>query len=324
MKAWVNSYWIPFQRILIFWWILYFLFQQVQRFVLLSLAWEKEIPTLDIFLKTLLTGIRADLITATLAIGVAGILAGIVWTLLLSLYLIGVRKKSFVGFLPVLGWSSGLMGLLLLGILTVDLEYYAYNRQHLDFVFFEFLADLFAKSEAGPSQAALQTQGELQDNSERIPRLGAYFLMIFAVGILWKSWYQRRVGALLKAWSTAWPRVGPVIMIGLLFLASVGFHSDGWWSIQRVGISSSVYYSLAQNPVLYASSSLRRMFVSPSGDEAQDFLQGRSIEEVVEEARRLVVPVGTFPFRNLPFVRVTSETAGCPIESAGKPAGHFY
>ncbi|MER3418401.1 MAG: hypothetical protein C4343_04720, partial [Chloroflexota bacterium] len=53
--------------------------------------------------------------------------------------------------------TAGIVGVLLAGLLIIDVGYFTYNRQHLDFVFFEYLDELVqGGGDTGTSQAAQQ------------------------------------------------------------------------------------------------------------------------------------------------------------------------
>src|SRR3989442_3528004 len=128
-----------FQRVLVFWWVLFVLIQQAERLFLLPEAWSLEAPTSAILLNTLGTGLRADLIVAALAVVVAMAVALFWWlpyAILLKLRGITVRARTYCSGLMV---SSLGVAFLILGLLMVEMGYYTYNYQHLDFIFFEYV-----------------------------------------------------------------------------------------------------------------------------------------------------------------------------------------
>src|SRR5712691_11415363 len=58
----------PFARTLVFWWLLLVVIQQGQRAFLLGNALSREAPGAGLLLKTLVTGVQADFVTAGFAI----------------------------------------------------------------------------------------------------------------------------------------------------------------------------------------------------------------------------------------------------------------
>ncbi|MGH7167980.1 MAG: hypothetical protein ACREII_05560, partial [Nitrospiraceae bacterium] len=82
MKAPADSSGWSFRRTLVFWWVLFLVIQQVERLFLLPETLSMEVPAAGVLAKTLVTGLRADLITATLGAVIATILAGAIGALL--------------------------------------------------------------------------------------------------------------------------------------------------------------------------------------------------------------------------------------------------
>ena len=151
MRSW------SFRRILVFWWILFLVIQQAERLFLLPDAVAVERPAIGIVLKTLMTGFRADLIISTIAIICATAMAGIVGLILTRLRGMSRSRRPYPVLLTI---SSAVVSLPILIGLTADMGYYHHNHQHLDFVFFEYLDDLFGlHSEPGKGgvQAGQQT-----------------------------------------------------------------------------------------------------------------------------------------------------------------------
>ena len=58
-----------FSGVLLFWWILFVVLQKAERLFLLVQASFQETAATDVLVKTLMTGLRGDLIVASLAIG---------------------------------------------------------------------------------------------------------------------------------------------------------------------------------------------------------------------------------------------------------------
>ena len=66
-----------FRRTLLFWWLLFVVLQQAERLFLLRDALAVETPSAGVLARTLVTGLRGDFITATIALALAAILAGV-------------------------------------------------------------------------------------------------------------------------------------------------------------------------------------------------------------------------------------------------------
>jgi hypothetical protein len=60
----------------VFWWLLFLTIQQVERVFLLPEVMAVEVPSTGVFVKTLTTGFRADLITSSIALLVVSVPTG--------------------------------------------------------------------------------------------------------------------------------------------------------------------------------------------------------------------------------------------------------
>lgn len=302
-----------FQATLVFWWIVFLAVQQTQRLFLLIQTVSVEVPREGILMKTLVTGLRADLITATLGIGIAVGLAGILGALRMILARFrNIPKKPHL-FARVLMGTSLFVGLVLFVILTIDMGYFGFNGQHLDFVFLEYLRDMFDQSR-GQNQAALQTQAELGDSQKWIMRVVAYLTLEgLVIALLWFA-YRRRVGPALNDWTSTWPRTTSILLALTLGATATGLHPDGWWSIQRAGISSSVYYTLAQNPVLFTTGIISRSLDFQGDHVASEFSKIMPLDEAVQTSRQLIGSDENFPYPQYPWVREIQENKESQFE----------
>src|SRR5205814_940059 len=123
-------------------------------------AARREVPSPEVLGLTLLTGLRADLVTASF-----GMLAALALALLVAA-LVALRASSRAGSVLVraLGVAAASLTVVYVAILTVDMGYYLYSGQRLDAVFMEYVADLFGQGRQGEirgSQVAAQTAAEL-------------------------------------------------------------------------------------------------------------------------------------------------------------------
>lgn len=303
-----------FRRSLVFWWIFLLLIQQTERLFLLPEALAREVPPGSVLAKTLLTGLRADFITATIGVILAGLLAGAfgyLWSAVSSWR--GVR----VGFGTVLRrgihCTSGFIGALILILLTVDMGYYHYNQQHLDFVFFEYVDDLIVQAfetGIGSSQAAQQTNAEVRDTQKWGFRLAGFFLAQGVVMLGWWIWFRRALGPAMSRWTLGAPGQTNAMLVFGLAIGVVGFHPQGPYAVRTVQISHAEYFSLAQNPILYASEALRAMIDSRMKEGQPRAIEAMPLEEAVQVAQGLLGPGPAYPNPRFPFVRERGPGGG--------------
>lgn len=150
--------------------------------------------------ETLLMGFRGDLITASLVVGLSVIVGALLWGLVIGICWVGRRVPSGEVFTLGLWRWFVCVGIFLLAFLLIDMGYYGYNHQHLDFVFFEYVDDLLTPSPYPVNQAFQQTDAELQHIGQWAVRV-ALFLM--AEGILVVGWvfvFRRGFEPYLNRW----------------------------------------------------------------------------------------------------------------------------
>ena len=300
-----------FRRAIVFWWILFLVLQQAERLFLLPQAVSLEFPTPALLLKTLVTGLRADLITSTIGIAVAVLLAGGVGAIFSAIAKrSGLPRKADQPYRLGLSLTSGLMALLFLILLTVDMGYSHFNQQHLNFVFFEYLDDLFAPHyNPGTTsvQAGQQTVAELQDT-----RRWAWRVLGFALveGIAVAAWWFCFTRLLPPLWNRfgAFSSAKANTVLALSLVAGIlGFHPQGAYAIRIVEINSGVYYNLAQNPILYASEALRAALDSRAGGAGSWTHDDMPMDEAVRLSQQAVASGAVFPDPQYPFVRETTN-----------------
>jgi hypothetical protein len=290
----------------VFWWIFFLVLQQTERLFLLPQALSLETPSPGLLFKTLVIGLRADFITSTLGIVIAVLLAGGLGVIFFAFGRwfapLKVASPYRLGFFL----AAGLVAVLFLILLTVDMVYSYYNQQHLNFVFFEYLSDLFAShNDAGiPSeQAEQQTGAELQDLGRWAWRLSAF---AFAEGIAIAAWWFvfRRLQPLLARYGRAIsPATANTILLVSLVGGMLGFHPQGPYAIRSADINSAVYYTLAQNPILYASEALRATLDSRTLGTRSWVRDDMRIDEAIRLSHEAVGNTAVFPDPRYPFVR---------------------
>ncbi|MFQ5932414.1 MAG: LTA synthase family protein, partial [Nitrospiraceae bacterium] len=305
-----------FRRVLVFWWLLFLVIQQAERLFLLPEAIASETPSLSLLVKTLATGLRADLITATIAVLLALLLTGAVGIMRAAAARwfrvtteAGAHRRALMG-------SCGAVGLLLMALLTVDMGYYGYNQQRLNFVFFEYLGDLFVQARGGAvttehatmgDQAIRQSTAELGEVKKWGGRLVGFFLMqAVAIGGWWVL-FRRVIEPGLTRWETAVPgRTNAMVVLGLI-IGVAGAHPQGPYAIRIVEISSATYYTLAQNPVVYASEALRAAISSKLSVGVLPGLDSMPVGEAIHLAQDMLGGEDRFSSPQYPFVRERKE-----------------
>ena len=301
-----------FRRVLAFWWMLLLVMQTAERLFLIPDAFAVERADIALLASTLLSGLRADIIVATLAVGVAMLLAAL---------LLGVQRG-------VMAWRgrhapSGLyrralmqagivVGGLFLIVLTVDMGYYGYSRQHMDFVFFEYLSEIASSPEVPAGRrdsnpALVQAGAELADPVKWGTRVVLFFLLQGAMAWLWIRIFYRSVEPALGRVKAILPG-RPNVVLAMAFIAGLsGFDLYGPLAMQRVGISSSVYYTLAQNPVWYAGEVGVDAVASHVTGRAMGLLNLMDLDEAVGVARGVLGSDAHFPSMKYPFIRTNPQ-----------------
>jgi hypothetical protein len=288
--------WSVKQRI-VFWWMLFLVIQQVERWFLLPDVMNAEAPSIAVLLYTFATGFRADLITSTVAVLVVALVAcifNVLWWAAVGRGTGTAWWHSYGRLVTAAGWVTGL---LLVILLLLDIGYYRYNQQRLNFVFFEYLGDLLAQwKETGVvgSQAAGQTGAELEDRGKWGGLVLGFLFCETAAIVAWWQGYSR-LTPLLSSRLTVPASLSNVLLLAALAVGLTGFHHRGPEAIRAADISSAAYYTLAQNPVLYAGEGLRAALDAQwKGDQGRVFDEMplaeaiRAAQEVVGQRR---VPV---------------------------------
>jgi len=306
------SDWSVKQRI-VFWWVLFLVVQQVERWFLLPDVVNVETPSTALLVHTFATGFRADLITSTVAVLLISLLAALLaaplWVTIGRWH--GVAwVESYGGGLTVAGV---LTGFLLVVLLLLDIGYYRYNQQRLNFVFFEYMGDLLAQwKETGVvgSQAAGQTGAELQDGGKWAGLVLGYLACEAVAVLVWWRGYASLIRPMLARLAS-----GPALLSNLMLLLALavgltGFHRRGPEAIRAADISSAAYYTLAQNPVLYAAEGLRAALNAQWKSD-----QGRVFDEIplaaaIRATQEVVGPKALFPYPDYPLVHQTTELPG--------------
>src|SRR5437879_3092173 len=231
-------------RLLAFWWVLFVTIQQTQRLFLFPETAALEWPTTGLLLRTLGPGLVGDMISATGTVAVAAVLG-----VLLNIPVSRLSKtaKRNGGYRMRLNVALAVVGCLLLVILIVDVGYYGFSQQHVNFVFFEYLDDLLHTSgnETGASQAAEQTVAELEDGGTWGVRIGTFLLLEGLAIAGWWIAFKQKIGPMLARWDTQRPVVASVALVtaGVSGGAGLGAVAQFWFGC--IGTDGEGYFNMA-------------------------------------------------------------------------------
>ena len=282
----------------VFWWLLLVVAQQAQRiFLMIVAAARREVPSPEVLGLTLLTGLRADLVTASF-----GMLAALALALLVAA-LVALRAWSRAGSVLVraLGVAAASLTVVYVAILTVDMGYYLYSGQRLDAVFMEYVADLFGQGRQGEirgSQVAAQTAAELGEVGTWAVRVVSYAGLLIAAILVWRILFRRALAPVLRGW----PRATAVALSVAVAVGAWGMHPDGPDSVQGAPIASSTYYALAQSPIWILTAPLVRaskpVVIPPAVKAAMPESRAFPL------AREILMPRARFVSARYPLVHV--------------------
>jgi len=301
----------------VFWWGLLFLVQGAERVFLVREAARVEPPSAGLLAQTVLTGAWADLMLATL-----GVLLALAGAALVTVPLALARRRA--GRARAAGWFSRVLrgwcwavAVLYLLVLTVDMGYYGYNRQHLDTVFFEYVDEMLSRAPAatgdgatatGTRQAVEQTRAELGEAGKWARRVALFAALQAAVIAAWWWLFRRRVGPALERWHVRAPAAS-FVTLGVCFVAgATGLNWQGPLAVARVGISSTTYYALAQNTLWQA---VEGVFFTLGADQKNARARAERLmplPEAIALTRRALAPAASFPSNDYPLIH-TAEPA---------------
>ena len=296
-----------YRGLLVFSWMLLFVIQQAERLFLIATSLRDEPPGRAVLMATLTTGFRADLVVATF-----GALAAVVLGVLVGAGLACVRRsrgpsaRSGSPWRPGLLVGAALVAAVVLAVTIADMGYYHYSGQRLDLVFLEYLSDVVAQASGGEvagSQVGRQTAAELAEGDRWAWFVAAFLLAMVAACGAWWLVFTRALNPALHRWETAAPRVSTLVVVLALAAGATGLHRDASAAIQSVSISSSTYYTLAQNPFWYLNASLRGPGERVFGGIERELLAIMPEDAAVRIARDTVAPGGVFPSPRFPLVR---------------------
>ena len=229
---------------LAFWWLLLVVAQQAQRIFLIGAAARRDPPSPAVLGLTLITGLRADLVTAGFGMLVAFVVASVV----AAPFLRHGPSRARAMVARVFAVAAAIVAVAYVTVLTVDMGYYLYSGHRIDAVFIEYVTDLFGQGRQGQisgSQVGTQTAAELREVGTWAVRIVCYAVVLTAAIVGWRVVFRRALAPRLRAW----PRVTAIVLPVLIAIGAWGVHPNGPDSVQSAPIASSTYYVLAQSPI---------------------------------------------------------------------------
>jgi hypothetical protein len=244
----------------LFWWVLLLAVQQAQRLVLIILAAVRQPPAGSVLLATLATGLRADFIVAGFGMAAALLLSLVIGSVaVVGRRLAGKPVRVSRAYTRALSASALVVTVACFLLLLLDMGYYRYSGQRLDFVFIEYVTDLSEHLTAGvtaKTQAGRQTAAEAQNVAHWIGPLAGFLALEIGAIVGWSFAFRRWMGRAWAAFEAAAPRAALVALLLVAAAGAWGFHPAGPETIQSAGVADSTYYALAQNPIWYVGNTL--------------------------------------------------------------------
>ena len=315
-----------FAATILFWWGVFLIIQSAERLFLVTTTLGREWPTVATLARTLMTGFRTDLIGSAAGIGIATVLGLVVGAGVLIVRRRRNRRADLGSPWTTGVWIGGLvMALVILAVTTVDMGYYHYSGQRLDLVFLEYVSDVFAQAteaQVAGSQVGRQTAAELGEGSKWAMHVAAYAAFMAASLAAWWFAFARGLGPLLRRCETAAPWVSRVVLVLGLVWTGTGFQREASLEVKRVSISSSTYYTLAQNPFWYISDNVERMIETRVAGTEAELLRMMPEQTALRVARETIAPGATFPSSRYPLVHGATGGPGVRLDrSHGRGGG---
>jgi phosphoglycerol transferase MdoB-like AlkP superfamily enzyme len=300
---------------LVFWNVSVLLVLQAERLFLLPEVTAAEPPTASIIKTTFLVGVYNDVIVMLGAVALTVVLAGIA-TGLLAMYRPFRTVLAFCeAYRRCLLLLCLFLVIVLVAIVSVDIGYYAFNQQHLNFVFFEYVGDMISgMGEGGTSQASEQTGAELDEIGTYLLRTAKFLGLVALFIAVWKVMHRRIMQRSGDARSyPANGAVGLLLLFGTMSGVTAGYAEyDGRSApLNESGqVQSNAYYVLAQNPILFSVKPVTEVFLAQWTPSFSALPYSMRVAEAIEHTQLILGRGDWFPDSEYPLVRehITSES----------------
>jgi hypothetical protein len=304
----------------VFWSVVFLLIQQAERLFLVGRVVSTDPPSAGLLAKTLVIGLLADAVTTFWALAIAMVLA-----VLFSLPFVLFKRNGNAGF--AFGYYRGLVAALVLVavglfvVSTVDVGYYRYNHQHLDFVFFEFVDELLhSVQQEASSQATEQTTAELDDARQWLIYVGGFVFVEVLLLSLWCAGFWRGHVRHFPPWEGRSPYVTMLILAAMLGGSAAGIGPLGPSFGHVLQIESETYRSLSQNPILFAQQPVRDVFLSQWGWTPATLPVAMDMEQAIHITHAVLGGTSSFPVTQYPLVKANHGYNGYNGVAFNRPA----
>jgi hypothetical protein len=295
----------PLWHALVFWGGSLLVVLQVERLFLLPEVAAVEPPTIGVLAKTFLVGSYNDLITMVGGTAFALFLAGIATGLLGIVRPIRTVQEWSDGYRRMLTPVFALILTAFVGILSVDIGYYFFNHQHLNFIFFEYVGDIVhGMSEGVTSQASEQTGAELDEIWTYLFRTFKFVGLAVLFIVVWKIACRRmmeRFGAGLSYSVNI--TVGLLLVFGTTTGVTAGYGASPLPFGQAGHIESDAYDMLSQSPILFAVKPVSDVFIPQRTWSPSTLPQAMTVPEAIEHTQLALGQGDVFPYSEYPLVR---------------------
>ncbi len=132
-------------------------------------------------------------------------------------------------------------------------------------------------------------------------------LQLAAIWLWWLA-FTRAVTPILFRLSLKSPMRSNVALTLCIVAGATGCHPQGPYGIRIAEIGSATYYTLAQNPVLFAGEALRAALVSREKLGGVKGLDRLPIDEALRVTREMIAPGQSFPPARYPLVRAIARS----------------
>jgi hypothetical protein len=308
----VGSFGRPFLLIpcrLLEWTGVFFLIQQVERFFLFFTSSSLMASPTATALYAFMSCVPRDLVVAVQLLAGGAFLA-----VLLSLFVVVASSSgaltTFKSMYPKLfSRSCAFVAVVLVALLMVDASYYRFSQQHLNFVFFEYVADLFGDmiAQTPGSQAAEQTSAVFE-----MKEVYLAVILIALEGLIFLGWttlFSRLTNGMVAGGNR--PYMFSIVSVALLAMLSIMGAAGKATQTQLMPLpeAGDALFSLGQNAVLSAKESARAALFHQL--EWNPRVPGSVIseEEAISGYQRAREKTVVFPSRRYPLVAQPNEAA---------------
>src|SRR5262249_21307378 len=206
----------------VFWWLLLVVVQQAQRIFLIGAEARRDASSPAVLGLTLLTGLRADLVTASFGMIVVLVVAVIV----AAPFVLGGLGRAGAVLVRTVTVAAAILTVAYVVVLTVDMGYYLYSGHRLEAGFIQYLNHPLGprrQGAIGGSQVGTQRAAEISDVGTWAVRVVSYAAVLTPAILGWRLAFRRAVAPRM----CARPRVTAIALPVAVAVGAWGVHPDG-------------------------------------------------------------------------------------------------